>query len=48
MKTIEAKKAKALNQYKETRAAYLENPSKENWIAFCNAKRDCRRFGIAV
>lgn len=39
----EAKKA-----YRETKAAWHENPTNENWIAFCIAKRTCMLLGIRI
>ena len=48
MKNIETQKAIALKDYKEKRAAYMENPTKENWIAFCDAKVACMRWGCLI
>lgn len=39
---------KALEIYKERKQAYLENMTKENWIAFCDAKMVCMRLGIRI
>ena len=41
-------KETALNNYKETKQAYLENRTNENWIAFCKAKTNCMRLGIRI
>ena len=43
---LEEKKAQALKNYKEKRDAYMETISRENWIAFCDAKRVCRLMGV--
>ena len=41
-------KETALKDYKEAKKKYLENPTKENWIAFCDAKSVCMRLGIRI
>lgn len=41
-------KENALQIYKETKKTYLENRTNENWIAFCDAKRNCMRLGIRI
>lgn len=41
-------KEEAKRAYKEAKAAWLENQTNENWIAFCNAKRVCRLLGIRI
>lgn len=41
-------KEEALRNYKETKKAYIDNSTKENWIAFCNAKTNCMRLGIRI
>jgi len=45
---LEEKKAQALKNYKEKRDAYMETISRENWIAFCDAKRVCRLMGVRI
>lgn len=46
--SLEEKKAQVLEDYKEKRDAYMEMPSRENWIAFCDAKRVCRLIGVQI
>ena len=41
-------KTDALNEYKQTRKIYIDNPTNENWKKFCNAKRNCMLLGIRV
>lgn len=41
-------KAKALEIYKEAKKAYFENRTNENWITFCNAKRNCMLLGVRI
>ena len=41
-------KNNALNKYREARKAYLENKTNDNWIKFCNAKRECMLLGIRL
>ena len=41
-------KEEAKANYKATKAAWFENQTNENWIAFCNAKRVCRLLGIRI
>lgn len=48
MSTLEIKKEKALNIYKEAKKAYLEDMTNENWIAFCEAKRTCMLLGVRI
>ena len=48
MKNIEDSKKEALQIYKEKKNAYLQNQTKENWIAFCDAKMACMRFGVII
>ena len=38
----------ALMNYKEAKSNYLNNGSNENWIMFCNAKRECMLLGIRI
>lgn len=38
----------ALNNYKNAKVEYLNNPTKKNWIAFCDCKRECMRLGIRL
>ena len=38
----------ALYNYKESKKNYSENPTKENWIKFCDGKMDCMRLGIRL
>ena len=45
---MKTNKETALNNYKETKKAYLENRTNENWIAFCNAKMNCMKLGIRI
>ena len=42
------KKETTLNNYKELKKAYLENRTNENWIKFCNAKKECMLLGIRI
>ena len=45
---MEQKKAAALNSFKEARSNYMNNPTPENWKAFCEAKRICRLLGVII
>ena len=45
---MKTSKETALNNYKQTKKAYLENRTNENWIAFCNAKMNCMKLGIRI
>ena len=36
--TLTEKKANAKSAYKDAKEKYLETMSKQDWIAFCNAK----------
>lgn len=54
-KDLQTKRAEALATYKLTRAAFMETVSRENikgdakkWREFCDAKIECRHFGICV
>ena len=46
--SLESKKAAAIENYKKARAAYLENRTEENWIAFCDARILCRHLGCNI
>lgn len=46
--TIADQKVQAKNQYKDTKANYLNNPTPENWIRFCDAKRCCMLLGVRI
>ena len=41
-------KETALKDYKEAKKKYLDNPTKENWISFCDAKSVCMKLGIRI
>lgn len=45
---LEARKTKALEEYKKARENHMKNATNENWIAFCNAKRNCMLLGVRV
>lgn len=45
---LEQKKTEALKKYKEAKENYLNSPSKENWIKFCDAKANCMRLGVRI
>lgn len=45
---LKEQKQKALEELKKARKAYLENNSKENWIAFCDARRNCMLLGVII
>lgn len=45
---MEAKKNEAKRNYIEARNNYLKNRTNENWIAFCNAKRNCMLIGVII
>lgn len=47
-KTIQTDKRQALQVYKDTKAAWHADPSRDNWIAFCDAKITCRRLGVMI
>lgn len=46
MKTTD--KTTALENYINARNAYLENKTNENWIKFCDAKRNCMLLGVRI
>lgn len=46
--TLAEKKTSALNEYKDAKAVYLANPTKENWINFCNKKNNCMHLGVRI
>lgn len=53
--TLEEKKSVARQNYINARNAWNESRSPENfggdkelWIAFCDAKRICRLFGVII
>lgn len=48
MKELEVKKATALENYKESKKNYIDNMNKGNWIAFCNAKKECMMLGVRI
>lgn len=45
---LENKKADALKAYKEAKEEYLKNATRENWIRFCDRKRDCILLGVKI
>lgn len=47
MKNTELK-AEAKRKYVECKNAYLKDMSKENWIAFCDTKKECMRLGVRI
>lgn len=46
--TLQEQKALALKSYKLAKAKYLEDPSKVNWITFCDCKRKCKLLGVII
>lgn len=53
--TLEQKKEKARQNYIDARDAWMESRSPKNfngdqslWVAFCEAKRVCRLFGVLI
>lgn len=47
-KNLQTSKVNALEAYKAAKKAYLENMSRENWIAFCEAKSVCMKLGVKI
>lgn len=47
-KTLTTDKSQALKVYKDTKATWHADPSRDNWIAFCDAKITCRRLGVLI
>lgn len=41
-------KEKALKNYKEAKENYLKNRTNQNWIKFCDAKRNCMLLGVRI
>lgn len=41
-------KEEVKKQYKTTKENYLNNRTNENWIKFCEAKRNCMLLGIII
>lgn len=48
MKTLEEKKEIARSEYKAARKACLADMSKENWLRFCEAERNCKYLGVLI
>lgn len=48
MTTLDEHKAQARAAFLETKAAYMRDPTEENWKAFCNAKVLCKRLGVLI
>lgn len=45
---LEIKKAEALKKYKEAKENVKANYNTENWVKFCNAKRECMLLGVRI
>ena len=45
---LEIKEAEVLKKYKEARENVKANYNTENWIKFCNAKRECMLLGVRI
>lgn len=45
---LKEQKENALKNYKEAKANYLENPTNENWLVFCDRKRNCMLLGVRI
>lgn len=45
---LEIKKAEALKKYKETKENVKANYNTENWVKFCNAKKECMALGVRI
>lgn len=41
-------KEEVKKQYKAARENYLNNRTNENWIEFCNVKRNCMLLGVII
>lgn len=48
MKNLEQQKKDALDIYKKAKNNYLSNMTHENWIAFCEAERNCMLLGVRI
>lgn len=45
---LKEQKANALKIYKEAKENYFNDASKENWITFCEARRNCMLLGVRI
>ncbi len=45
---LEIKKAEALKKYKEAKENVKANYNTENWVKFCNAKKECMALGVRI
>ena len=45
---LQTEKAKALAIYKLEKMDYLQNRSDENWLKFCEAKKNCMLLGCRI
>ena len=46
--TLNEKKAEAKSKYIASKARYMETMDKADWIAFCEAKRECMLLGVKI
>lgn len=46
--TLTEKKELAKEAYKAAKAKYLETMSKQDWVAFCDAKKACMLLGVII
>lgn len=46
--TIDERKTKIKMIYSESKEAYRQSPTNENWKRFCEAKRNCMLLGVRI
>lgn len=46
--TLNEKKAEAKAKYIAAKARYMETMDKADWVAFCEAKRECMLLGVRI
>lgn len=46
--TLNKKKAEAKAKYIAAKARYMETMDKADWVAFCEAKRECMLLGVRI
>ena len=45
---LEDKRKEAKETYKAVKENYLKNRTNENWIKFCDVKKECMLLGVRI
>ena len=45
---LKDKMTEAKESYKVAKESYLKNRTNENWIKFCDAKKECMLLGVRI